>query len=465
MLYFCLTNRRDFGDVVAGEFTGRNLLKTAPELEEILEHPLRDLALLAVWSQKPQETGQLPNLLVCADGTDQDWAAWLTTFGVKFRPFSAYSRLMTVSELRRFKKASRVPTLNGLTWAVAGLVLGEVLAASGLPDRALDTIPAAAFASTLSFAVFRAAAAYSDFGHWSQLVFSWEEVRKATRQRTRAIGGEVVAEVCAAIIDAGGFGNERSAKVSSDATVRFACSELLRSPDRVPSILAEEPHFASVESRMHGAREDRVVAVNEFARSILMAPATRPEVTSLMLGYLVSRIAPGTIRHLTVLAPVASLYPSAILWYGFCAGLGNAEGGGLARVGVGRAGIDLPAGARRIARDLLRADSLVGAPACDISYLELMALSRTGGRELEGLTTLTAGTVIVELAPGVCSALNVLRPAAGEEPVRAAREKEILATIGESIERLRRAYIELAGNEPPEREQRSLFSAKRKRRA
>ena len=216
---------------------------------------------------------------------------------------------------------------------------------------------------------------------------------------------------------------------------------------------------------MHGAREDRVVAVNEFAHSILKTSSSRPEVTSLMLGYLVSRIAPGTIRHLSVLAPVANHYPSAVLWYGFCAGLGDAEGGGLARLGGGRAGVDLPSGARRIARDLLRADSLVEAPDCDIGYPELVALSRTGGRELEGLTTLTQGTFIVELAPGVCSTANIPRQVVGEEPARAAREKEILETMGESIERLQKAYIALSGNAPTGREQRSLFSTKRKKRA
>ena len=107
----------------------------------------------------------------------------------------------------------------------------------------------------------------------------------------------------------------------------------------------------------------------------------------------------------------------------------------------------------------------MGAPVCDIGYIELIALSRTGGNPLEGLIKMTQGSVIVELLPGVCTSVNVSSKPLPESQVRELRAREIIATIGEQIERLRETYKDLLASETPgsEAEQRSLFPSRHKK--
>lgn len=466
-LYFCSLERRDFGDVLSAEGLSRLVLRSASTLEGVLKQRARAESLLAVWWQAPQDSGQLPDLLICSDGTEEDWVAWITTYAARIRPYSAYTRLISYTGIERVVRAWRTPVLDRLTWPVAGLVLGEVLAASGLPDKRLEKVSAAACASTLSFAMFRAAAVYSNFQQWSQLTSTWESVRQITRQRARAVDGSSVARVCATVLDAAGLGDQGALTKQSDREVRIACNELLASPEHVPSNLTKFSDFATIERRMHGSREDSVVAFDNFVRVLSATSANDFELTAFMLGYLASRIAPGTMRHSSVLAPIGHRYPTALLWYGFCAGLGGAEGGSVYSPNSRRTSVDLPVSARRIVRDLLRPSPVVGPPECDISSLELIALSRTGGDPLEAIITTTQGTATVELTPAVWTTVNALsKETPVEGQVRTLRDKVMLATIGECIERLRGAYSELTRTEHPDDEggQRSMFPTRRRKR-
>jgi hypothetical protein len=459
--YYARIDRRDFGDLISEERVSRLNIETVAEID-VLGAPVGN-AVLAVWSLDPKKTAQLPEVLICQDGTQNDWAAWITTFAAKIRPFSAYMRLMTRTDFQRTAKRSLTPDIGTLTWPTAGLILGEVLGASGLPDKALETLSATAFASTLSFVMCRAAAMYPDFHEWSHLIEMWESIREVTKQRTRSVESESVARVCATAMDAFGFGGASKILTPNDIEVSEACRNLFRSPQRTPSNFSENKPFADAELMMHGSREDRVLAIEEFIHRSDSILVHKPEVMSFMLGYLASRIAPGTIRHSSVLSQVTHRYPTAMLWYGFCAGFAESEAN--MPNSSRRRGVDLPSSARRVVRELLRPEPVLGAPVCDIGYLELIALSRTGGDPLEGLIKTSQGSVIVELLPGVCTSVNVSSKPPVESQVRKLREREIIATMGKQIEHLREAYKDLLAAEAPSRdaEQPSLFPSRRKK--
>ena len=76
---------------------------------------------------------------------------------------------------------------------------------------------------------------------------------------------------------------------------------------------------------MRGPREDRVVAIEDFINRTERLSVEDPEMTPFMLRYLASRIAPGTIRNSSVLGALSQRHPSALLWYGFCAGFGETD--------------------------------------------------------------------------------------------------------------------------------------------
>jgi hypothetical protein len=236
----------------------------------------------------------------------------------------------------------------------------------------------------------------------------------------------------------------------------------LKSPKRIPSNLFEINIFTSAENMMHGSREDRVLAFEEFIQRINDISVYKTEIVSFMLGYLASRIAPGTIRHSNVLGQLTHKYPTALLWYGFCAGF--PEGGSSLSNGSQWRGVDLPLGARRIMRELLRPVSIFYAPICDIGYQELIALSRTGGEPLESLIKTIQGSITVELLPGVCTSINVHPKLASDSKVREPREQEIIVMLGEQIELLNKTYKKLIEDSTSRKpEQKSLFTSRRKK--
>ena len=135
-------------------------------------------------------------------------------------------------------------------------------------------------------------------------------------------------------MDALGFWGASKILTRNDMEVSEACRYLSRSPQHTSSNLFEYKVFADAEHMMHGSREDRVLAFEEFLHRIDGISVPKPEVMSFMLGYLASRIAPGTIRHSSVLGQVAHRYPTAVIWYGFCAGFAEGDA-------------DMPNGSRR----------------------------------------------------------------------------------------------------------------------
>jgi hypothetical protein len=260
-----------------------------------------------------------------------------------------------------------------------------------------------------------------------------------------------------------GFQGASQILTSRDEEVSEACHYLI-TPSTRSSSLSENTFFAEAERMMSGSREDRVVAFDRFLRrsdDMDIAKLT-PETMSFMLGYLASRIAPGTIRHASVLNQITHRYPTAILWYGFCSGFGESELN--VQSANRRRSVDLPSSARRVIRELLRPEPFIGAPVGDIGYLELIALSRTGGDPLEGVVKAAQGAVSVELLPGVYTLMNVSSNQPTKLNVREFQEREVIA-LGEQIERLRETYKKLLGAEATSKavEQGSLFPPRRKK--
>ena len=139
-------------------------------------------------------------------------------------------------------------------------------------------------------------------------------------------------------------------------------------------------------SELRGPREQRVKA---FER-ILHSPNQLDALTSSFLaGLLADQIGPGSFEHVDLLLPYLNQYPTALLWYGLCAGLhpdsevqqvGNCLG-------------------RRLIRDLLAPDPILSRPKYDIAVSELeVHLDREEPLEFR---TASQNHIAVELLPGV----------------------------------------------------------------
>jgi hypothetical protein len=451
--YFsCLVQRRNFGDLLSPDGVRRLEIRSHGSIDALFGLKPKPSALVAIWTRPPLEFLGLPEIFVCEEDAEVDWAAWITTYGARIRPFSAHSRLMSVEKFRHAIQNERSPQLGKLVWPAAGIVLGEVLSASGMPDTALDTLPASSYQSTLSFAIFRAAAISSEFGDWSAIIGAWEFVREATRQRQRPLDSTTTARICAIAL----LSDEESITLSNDfggadPELIAACRQIIRDPSMTLYSLTRVPGFADAVDKMRGTREDRVVAFESFAREILSSSSVDEATTSFALGYLVSRIAPGTIQHAALLSRFAQKLPGAYLWYGFCAALESSSERLPIMTSTEQTG-ELPGSARRVVRDILRVEHILGTPTCDVGFSELAALYRTGGDPLAGITTSTQTTVVTELLPAVSTILNVASKPLSDKTHSGVRDKEIFNQLGHQIEHLQETYWKLREGEDRSRD-------------
>jgi hypothetical protein len=139
-------------------------------------------------------------------------------------------------------------------------------------------------------------------------------------------------------------------------------------------------------AELRGPREQRVRAVER----ILKGPNRSDALTSSFLaGLLADQISPGSFEHVDLLLPYLNQYPTALIWYGLCAGLhpdsevqqvGNCLG-------------------RRLIRDLLASDPILSPPKYDIALGELeVHLDREAPLEFR---IASQNHIAVELLPGV----------------------------------------------------------------
>lgn len=341
----------------------------------------------AVWAENPDDHWRLPDVLLTADGAERDWLAWLVNFAPSVRPFTAYCRVVEASAYVRLAESFQRPNLGRLDAACVGLVLGEVLSAEGVLSGLSEPLTASACASALSFALVRALALYrrpptSD----QELAEKWTVVRQLTRQRDRGFGWSEAVSV----VDA--LRSIRDGIRGSDRAVVRACQELA---DR-GQVTLEGGAFGSrvIEAAhaMTGTREERVAVFERTLAEMLGADGSGEN--AFAIGYLASRINPGTLTHAALVAPALSRYPSAMMWYGVCAGLAEETKILVEFGGVGH----------RLLRELLSDEAFPGRPRADVSANELEVL--LASERADEFPVYSPSQLSVELVPGVSTVLN-----------------------------------------------------------
>jgi hypothetical protein len=380
------------------------------------------MSAAAIWSRDPSDYPQLPEYLLTADGHERDWLAWLVTFAPGIRPFTAFCRVISFSSFIRLSDAFHAPELGQLENACIGLVLGEALSAETVLSRAREPLTASACASVLSFALVREFAIYDYAVRDEDAVQrQWSRVRQLTRQRERSLDSKeiaAVADVLGALIKAG-------PSQGAASPVLRACHEIMERSEVFLEPDVFGPTFEHAAREMGGTREERVAV---FERAIAAPTVCGTREAAFAIGYLASRINPGTLAHASLVAPALQRHPAAMLWYGVCAGM--AEGTSVLGEfgGVGR----------RVLREVSAAENFVGRSRADISALELEI--RLGGERADDFPVYSPSQLTVELVPGVSTVVNwSSRARSRRTPEGSERSEErawLEAELGVTISRL-----------------------------
>ena len=388
-MFVQVVQRSQIGEVLFG---GRRM---ASLRQVSMEHPrelpsIDPLSIAAVWFRDPESSNDLPEVLVTTDGQERDWLAWLITFAPTLRPFTAFCRIMGITDFTDCFDAFKPPNLGRLENACIGLVLGEALSSEEVLLKVKETLTASACASVLSFALVRRLAIHRHaVSNERDLADRWARIRKITLQRER---GLALSEVVGVSEVVGSLLHSNNNLLVINDSILHACQELSAGGELISSALAFGPSFEKLAHTMHGTREERV---DLFEKALDMAMTSKPSAEeSFTLGYLASRINPGTLAHASLLAPARQRHPAAMLWYGVCAGL-SGECSILGEFGgVGR----------RVLRDLLATDDLATRPRTDISSNELEIL--LSGERADDFPVTSPSQLSIELDPGISTVVN-----------------------------------------------------------
>lgn len=383
-------SRKDLLDIL-----GRQPL---PSVQEIVDPershmPSSKEELLLLWSSKPapfpaaSNREQLPDAILVWPHQMREFLAWITTVVSGYRPFTAFVRVIDREWAQDFLKP-REPSFGRLEDATAGVILAEALTLSG-PQRSVLALSLLPCKSTYSYSYARAfALGYVDDGI-DPVAVPFATARKLTRQLNRRVADEAVSTTLKVLSGLAADSNlsERSSGVP--AFIWESCRELQseREVKRSWRLLTDGGLISpQLLNELRGSREQRVKA---FERILQNPSGLDPLTASFLAGLLTDQIGPGTFEHIDLLLPYLNRYPTALLWYGLCAGLhpdsevqqvGNCLG-------------------RRLVRDLLAVDPLLSRPKYDIAIGELeVHLDREERLEFRAASQ---NHVEVELLPGV----------------------------------------------------------------
>jgi hypothetical protein len=444
-MFMQVVHRAQLGEVLSGRSRRLTSVIHPSDLPR-----LEAQSVAVIWSAEPSGQSDVPEVLVTAEGEERDWLAWLVNFMPTLRPFTAFCRVMSISTFLDLFAAFRPPTLGKVDKGCVGLILGEVLSAEEVL-KLREPVTSSACASALSFALIREIAIHrNSVAHKSDLSSLWSSVRKITGQRERQLGADHVV-AAAGVLEALVRG-----QASSLVNVRIleACRELAKHGEVTTASQPLSPAFAKLAQQMSGTREERVTA---FERALGTASGNRPQEEAFALGYLASRINPGTLTHATLLVPALQHHPSAMLWYGICAGL-VPESGLLSELG----GIG-----RRVLRDLMFTDEFVSRSRWDISAAELEIL--VGGERSDDFPVTSPTQLSVELEPGVWTVVNWSSRARSRRLHDTGSQTEdrswVASELEVAISRLIELHQRIHGGVPRERRpgQQSLFGQREPR--
>lgn len=406
--------RRDLVDLI----TPRRSADVPGAVEEL--RPSFDIVradvMAAVWPSRPAEFGRLPTAIIVPEGSRRDSLAWLATYVRDFRPFTAYCRVVEKPIAEQFLRGPSAPTLQNAEGICSGLILGEALSHAHGRVSILD-LPATTYSATLSHAISRTYALTGGSVPLDAIARLWTQAREITSQNGLGVPPDAILSVWAvALGKRGHLAQPRTLFDRSDA-LSAAWAELSTTGEILDPVWRHLVEGYSDLEQLRGmremTREQRVQIIDVALRSLATTRRDADERRSFLAGYFVSLLAPGTLDHADILTPVASLLPTAYLWYGLYAGV-NVKGDGL------------PVGnplARRIVRDLTIADHLVDRPRCDVA-LEELAMHGLADNLLR--LTGKAGRLDIDILPGVTVSFRwPPHDASSEDQLRRTRDMEL----------------------------------------
>jgi len=399
-MWFTKSNRKKLLDILTGN--GISTLTDYVYSDIFPTIPISQDDFYLIWENDPQELRRLPIIIIVADGQLRDFLAWVITYFQNYRPFTAYFRVVEFTTILSLNNWFSPPALGRLETACVGLIISETNLLSSLRDKPLQITPLNCM-GTISYILSRALALGANLQHIDYICEQWSVIRRLTEQPYRKIETESVKTIFKILLSIGSnnLNNKQfDSKHETSAIITSACLEIMNegrvSNSTWRNLTKDVGFLHDAHEAMESAREDRV---RYFERLLTDNSKFKFSNSSLLhefiFGYLGSLIGPGTLTYTELVFRHAASFPTILLWYGLCAGL-QKKNELLSSYNVL---------GRRIARELLRYESLLRPPDSDIAFSELQVLFE-GDVKVKDFLTYTSTRVIIEILP--CISTNLV---------------------------------------------------------
>jgi hypothetical protein len=395
---------------------------------------------LFLWRDEPSNSPELPDAIVVREKEATDFLAWVATYLPAYSPFTGYCRVLSDEMFGRLIQLDRPQLEQSVVRAWAGASIGEAFESAesrtGIGDVGVRLcVNTCAYAAALSVSL--------GWRHSAERVaHQWILTRELARRQQLDLRIRTQLQVIR-VLERLGHGDEPPHDLSMDDALLWAACRSIQATGTLEEGTARalavsvdlEPLIGIEEIR--GPREERLAMVENIARRL--AHGRRGDgTTAFLLGYLMTRVAAGSMEYASLLRPLAVGFPGTLAWYGVCAGL--AADSTLLEQFHGLA--------RRVARELRPDTADLLKPRADIVLEELLMLlqNSSGDTRVRGSNP---GQLVVEIYPGVSTVLKWPPQAEAIEPAGTTTSpRESSATlIMEAMDRLQEALRRLNRDE------------------
>jgi hypothetical protein len=347
-----------------------------------------------VW-REGQADPPVPGLVIVQKARQRDFFAWVTTFAPTLRPFSAFFRVVDEDTANTLLNSDRPRLQSKFLSGLIGLTIAEAVSsrnAPGLPVRVTlrECLGTASFCLARTLVMGLQSPARDVIDDWGVARELIENRRTSFLTELRFLW-DIVSQIA----------SRKSGKDLTDEQegLLICCCDIMEDGEislqnwsRLTSRVSE---VADLRGLMGGTREERVLTLERLLVSVVRSSESSRNSKGFICGYLAGLVAPGTLDHIGLLAEVNRLIPTAIMWYGLCAGLRGNQATYLYAGAVGR----------RVTRELTRFGSWTDPPTCDIAVGELAVLMMNS-RNMPDWLRGNGPYLDVEIAPGVTCALR-----------------------------------------------------------
>ena len=404
-----------------------------------LDKPAKD-KLLLVWNDQPNVMFQMPVYIVLNAHDQREFLGWAFTFLGDYQPLSAYCRVCDWKTFQSIQRLNEVPKIHEkLLNCVSALMMVEHV----MRDQFFKTRSnsQSAISSPPIFALKARAWALNYDEHLSDLLN--QNILKAFDSNSpleAKIFYDQLNMVWDLLIES--TGERGFFKIGRESHITEMIRELMMQGSlRDQSLRLNYGYVIQLEEMeriFEKNKETRVSFVESIVKNRSVLDKYSELESAFLIGYLVSRIEPGSLIYYQLLSDFSRQSPLALSFYAICSGF------------LAKRPIRSPNSkwiASRIIKSTLRPFNKDLQPDADISIDELFIRSSVGGNAALDFYTDYSKIALVEFAPGVSAIVQRERADSNQNWSNSAKdemeERNLIGKMGRAINELELTYSKI----------------------